>query len=405
MIIHCIPRINKSLIAGLLTCFIVLSSCGKDTFGPQQQESFVRFYGGYLKDEGYDVKVLPDGGYVLTGMLSTEESGTNIVLIRTDKYGNELWEPRQFGSLMDDAAYSLQVLPDGGFVILGSTTKETEEGDSYTNMYMIRTTEEGELLWEKEYGGEFDEVGYNLQITSDGGFILIGSTESYGYGNKSIWLVKTDSQGDTLWTRTHGGVNDDVGMFIAETDYGYIYTGNTRSFSRNGQSNANILIVKTNFLGRVIYSYTYGGEGNDFGKSVIPLAGGGYFLLGSTVNPETNIKNIFLSLVEDDVSKPLWIKHYGGDINHAAACFKYKEDESLVITGTKEISPGNLEIFLLETDNGGTRNFIRTYGGNGLQRANAVDLTNDGGYVVTGANELGGNSMITLIKTKPGGKF
>jgi hypothetical protein len=387
----------------IIIILALLNSCRGETFSPSQADSFIKFFGDNNKDEGYDIRSLNDGGYLLVGTTTTENEGTNVILIRTDKYGNEVWESRQFGGLHDDRAYSLAELSDGSFAILGSTTVEAQNGNLVSNMYLIKANSRGDTLWTRNYGGYSHETGFNLSETSDGGFILIGSTESLNTGEKDIILIKTDPEGFEQWTRVHGGPSDDVGTYVVETDYGYIYTGYTRSYSQSGQANSNIFIVKTNRLGRVTYPYTYGSTGDDYGKALIPMPEGGYLILGTTTDSGNDRKNVFLARLEEDISNPLWIKQYGGQTNHVASCIKVTNEGNFVITGTQEISSGNHVIFLLKTDNNGNQLFLRTFGGSGHQRAEAIDLTLDGGYVITGSNELGGNSMITLIKTKSDG--
>ena len=145
--------------------------------------------------------------------------------------------------------------------------------------------------------------------------------------------------------------------------------------------------------------------GDDYGKTIIPFPEGGYLILGTTTQPGSKVKNVFLARIEEDISNPVWIQKYGGQLNHVASCMRINDEGNIVITGTQEISEGNHVIFLLETDNNGNQLYLRTYGGQGHQRAEALDLTNDGGYVIIGSNELGGNSMITLIKTTIDGEL
>ena len=396
----------RFIVTGLsiIALLALLNSCREESFSPSQADSFIKFFGSYDLDEGFDVKSLDDGGYAVAGTTSEGNSGTNIILIRTDKYGNELWEPKQYGGDFNDHAYSLKVLPDGGFAILGSKGLRSNTR-LISNMYLIRTDSRGDTLWTREYGGYTRDTGYHLDLTSDGGFIMIGSTEDMSTRVSDILIVKTDSDGEVMWSRTHGGSGDDVGTYISETDYGYIYTGYTRSYSQTGQSSSNIFAAKTNPRGIVTFPVTYEETGNDSGKALIPLPEGGYILLGTTTNPSTNIKNIFLARVEESNLNPVWSESLGGNINHVAACIKRTPDGNFVITGTQELSSANHVIFLLKTDSDGNQLFFETYGGSGRQRAESVDLTHDGGYVITGSNELGGNSMITLIKTKAGGEL
>ena len=373
----------------------------RESFSPSQADSFIKFFGHYSYNAGAGVIALDNGGYVMAGTTAGDESGTNIILILTDKFGNEI-SSSQFGGIYDDYAYSIKVLSDGGFAILGSTTVD-EAGK--TDMILIRTDSQGNELWIKNYGSDSNEVGYSLAETSDGGFILLGSTEMET-GVKNIIMVKTDSDGESgglgNWIKIHGGyANDDVGLDIAETEYGYIFTGYTRN---NPQSNSDIFIVKTNSVGMVTFPHAYGSGENDYGKSIIPHPEGGYAVLG-TISNSSSVKNVFLGRLEEDISKSMWTKSIGGSLNHVAACMKITPEGNYIITGTRELSEENNVIFLLKTDPMGNEIFFQTYGGSGRQRAESVDIAHDGGYIITGTNETGGTSMITLIKTDPEGKL
>jgi len=390
---------------GFVFCVLLfLFSCEKENYSPAQAESFLKFFGSYQKDAGYDVKSLSDGGYIITGSAMTADRGKEVILIRTDKFGNEVWE-KLYGDLFDDTGYSVEELPDGGFVILGSLTDTTLNGKKYTNMFLLRVNSDGDVLWTKKYGGKSEEgkgeVGYDVKLTSDGGFILIGSTENYGLGGKDVWLVKTDAHGDTLWTRTHGGLNDDVGKSILETSYGYIFTGYTKSFSEPGQAGYNIFIVKTNNLGKEVFPFTYGGTGDDYGEALLALPEGGYLIAGSSYNTQTGAMNVSLIKVEEEITRVTWSKLFGGQVNHYGMSVKKITGNGYIAAGTQELSTSNHNMFLLKTDENGMEEYLKTFSGSGLQRAQALDIASDGGYVITGSNEYEENSMITLLKTKP----
>ena len=394
-----------------ISVLLLSSSCRRETISPSQAGSFIKFYSLFNKDEGFVVKTLAGRGYVMAGTTYTEAS-SNIILIMTDEYGRETGTPKLFGGEYDDRANSMVILSDGGFAILGSTTLESEEDESLiTDMYLVRTDRQGNELWSRNYGGNSNEAGYGLAQTSDGGFILIGSTENPLTGVKNVYLVKTDTAGEVLWTRTHGGLNDDAGLSITErfTDEGipegYTYTGYTRSYFQPGQSNSNIFVVETNPSGIATFFYTYGSTGNDFGESLIPHPEGGFVLLGTKSNPSSGVKNVFLARIDDNISNPLWTRSLGSTDNHVAACIKITGDGNYIITGTLEITSDNHVIFLMKTDPNGNIIFNKTFGGSGQQRGQAVDLADDGGYIITGSNKSGNNSMITLIKTNPDGEL
>ncbi len=402
---------TRALLTGLffISVLLISNSCRRESFSPSQADSFIKFYSLFNKDEGFDVKTLAGRGYVLTGTTYTETS-SNIILIITDEYGRETGTPKQFGGDYDDRVHSMIVLSDGGFAILGSTTVESDDESLITDMYLVRTDRQGNELWTRNYGGNSNESGYGLAQTSDGGFILIGSTETLP-GVKNVYLVKTDPAGEVLWTRKHGGLNDDIGLSITERFTnegileGYIYTGYTRSYSQPGQSGSNIWVVKTNNIGNPTDNYTHGFTRDDFGESIIPHPEGGFVLLGTTSNPSSGVKNVFLARIDDNIRDPLWATSLGGSATHFASCIKITPEGDYIITGTLELTSDNHVIFLMKTDPNGNILFNKTFGGSGQQRGQAVDLADDGGYIITGTNKSGNNSMITLIKTNADGEL
>ncbi len=401
--------IFKLLIMSLL---VATGSCREESFSPSETDSFIKFFGHHGIYEAVGVITLDGGGYLLAGNTLTDTTGSNIILIYTDKFGNETGSAKHFGGVYDDRANTIISLSDGGFAILGSTTVNGDGGSLVTNMYLIRTDSNGDELWTKNYGElSGNETGYSLAETRDGGFVLLGSTEISQTGKKNIFMVKTDAEGESEgignWTRIHGGFDDDnVGYGIAETEYGYIYTGYTRRYSQSGPSDTDILIYKTNSRGHVFMPATYDNRGDDIGKLIIPHPEGGYLILGTTSNPLTNIQNIYLSHIEEDIlSNPAWTRSFGGSTSHVATCMKITPEGNYVITGTQVLTDQNQAVFLLKTDPEGNEIFFNTYGGSGRQRAQSVDLTPDGGYIIVGSSETGDASMITLIKTDANGEL
>ena len=143
-------------------------------------------------------------------------------LIKTDTNGNEVWE-RIFGGPRDDWGYSVQQTSDGGYIIAGATESFGKNGNS--TLWLIKTDANGNEIWDKNFGGSSDTVGYSVQQTRDGGYIVLGSKLPYSM-NQEIWLIKTDANGLEVWDKTLGGSEDDAGKSVQQTsDGGYIITG------------------------------------------------------------------------------------------------------------------------------------------------------------------------------------
>ena len=163
--------------------------------------------------------------------------------------------------------------------------------------------EPGDTLWTRTYGGSREDRGYSVQQTSDGGYIIAGGTESFGAGERDVYLVKTDSSGDTLWTRTYGGSYQDQGFSLQQTsDGGYIIAGVTRSFGAGGYD---VYFVKTDSSADTLWTRTYGGSDDDRGRSVQQTSDGGYVIAGYTGSFGAGYSDVYLVKVSGEPLQPV----------------------------------------------------------------------------------------------------
>jgi hypothetical protein len=151
---------------------------------------------------------------------------------------------RTYGGTGDDDGGSVKQTSDGGYIVAGLTESF---GAGNWDVYLIKTSASGDTLWTKTYGGPNYDWGSSVQQTSDGGYIITGTTESFGAGNGDVYLIKTNISGDTLWTRTYGGADDELGCSVQQTsDGGYIVASTTYSF---GAGSADVYLIKTDANG------------------------------------------------------------------------------------------------------------------------------------------------------------
>ena len=214
--------------------------CGvENTFGPGQMEIFLakynsigqiqwgREYGGTnpVADWGYSVQQTTDGGYIMAGnSTSFGPASVNMYLIKTDSIGDTLWT-RIFGGTVGENGRCVQQCTDGGYIIVGITVSFGAGGQ---DIYAVRTDSNGDTLWTKTYGGTDFEWGYGVQQTTEGGFIITGGTNSFGPPSvgRCAYLIKTDANGDTLWTRAYGEDWVNMGRAVQQcADGGYIIMG------------------------------------------------------------------------------------------------------------------------------------------------------------------------------------
>ena len=157
----------------------------------------------------------------------------------------------------------------------------------------------GAIQWERTYGGEDTEFGRAIQQTADGGYIIIGQTESFGVGSSDAYLLKTDSEGNEIWSQTFGGQGTDQGRYVVETaDQGYLVSGYTDSFGVSG--GFNFWMIKANSLGELEWQRFYGEHGDDRGLSGIQTLDGGYAIAGYTSSVGSNSSNILFIKTDDN---------------------------------------------------------------------------------------------------------
>jgi hypothetical protein len=182
-----------------------------------------------------------------------------------------------YGGTGDDRGQSVVETSNGGYAIVGETQSYGAGG---RDVWLVKTDANGNEQWNQTYGGTDNDFGYSVVQTSDGGYAITGSTFSYGAGSWDFWLVKTDAAGNEQWNQTYGGTSMDRGDSMVQTiDGGYAITGSTFSYGAGG---ADFWLVKTGSVGTAQWNQTYGGTGDDYGFSMVETSDGGYALAGFT---------------------------------------------------------------------------------------------------------------------------
>jgi hypothetical protein len=345
-------------------------------WGQGWEQTFGEEYISY--DFGQSVQQTTDGGYIITGRLSNQ-----VGLIKTDENGDELWS-QTFGGL----GSSVQQTTDGGYIITGFTNSSGSN-----DILLIKTYGWGTEQWSKTFGGDGSEWGRSVQQTTDGGYIITGRTQSFGSGGFDVYLIKTDENGNEIWSQTFGGEGDDESYSVQQTtDGGFIITGYTQSFE-NGDSD--FYLIKTDEDGEELWSQTFGGENEDGGGSVQQTTDGGFIITGYTQSFENGDSDFYLIKTDED-GEELWSQTFGGENDDGSVSVQQTTDGGYIITGsTQSFGSGNRDIYLIKTDENGNELWSQTFGGENEDRGFSVQQTTDGGYIITGS--LIGD--IYLIKT------
>ncbi|MCK4654863.1 MAG: carboxypeptidase regulatory-like domain-containing protein, partial [Candidatus Cloacimonetes bacterium] len=361
------------------------------------QIAFERWYGGAMGEEGYSVAQTDDGGYIITGWTHSYGAGCmDVYLIKTDASGDTLWT-KTFGGTSADCGRSVARTQDGGYIITGYTYSYGAGSD---DVYLVKTDSLGDTLWTKTFGGTNCEEGRSVAQTDDGGYIITGHTTSYGAGGKDVYLIKTDASGNTLWTKTFGGTGDDEGRSVSQTnDGGYIIAGYISYSYQSGD----VYLIKTDALGNTLWTRTFGGTVTDLGYSGTQTDDGGYIITGNTYS--YGGCNVYL-IKTDASGDTLWTKTFGGTGYNYGYSVTQTDDGGYIIAGYTEIfGPGWSDVYLIKTDASGNTLWTRTFGGTDYDRGFSVAQTDDGGYIIAGYTATYGAGLedVYLIKTDENG--
>jgi hypothetical protein len=338
---------------------------------------WTRVFGLDSTDIAYSVEQTMDGGYVYAGKTGPSTwYGTDALLVKTDSLGNIDWY-RLYGGEDYDDAKSVQQTSDGGYILAGRTASF---GAGSNDMYVVKTDSEGDTLWTRTYGGSSSDGARSVQQTTDMGYVIAGDSRRLYMDLFEMYLVKIDSLGDTLWTRTYGGPEDRTAHCVRQTsDHGYILVG-----YNNHSSGYDIYLVKTDGLGYLQWTGTYGGDETDRARSVLQTSDEGYIIGGSTHSFGAGGSDVYV-IKTDSLGDTLWTRTYGGDGFEYADEVQQTNDGGYIITGyTESFGSGGYDLYLLKINMVGDTIWTMVYGGEDSEYGRSVALTSDGGYIIAG---------------------
>jgi hypothetical protein len=262
---------NKGTLSALLVLVLLCNQLAA------QQIRFRKVIGNDGYDQGHSAEQTFDKGYIAAGSSSSfGSSNTDMYAVKTNQNGVPQFH-KLFGGINIDRGYSIKQTADSGYIFLGYTNSFGAGGYDF---YLVKTDSLLNTQWEKTYGGSDWDFGYCVEQTTDGGYILCGSTYSYGAGNLDYYLIKTNASGDTTWTKTYGGSSDDEAKSVIQSiDGGYVITGYTRSM---GDSLGDFYTIKTDNLGDTTWTRKFGGLQADFSNDVLECISGDFIVGGGT---------------------------------------------------------------------------------------------------------------------------
>ena len=338
-------------------------------------EQWNQTFGGGYGDGAWCLQETDDGGFILAGNTASRGEGSDLFLLKADQSGNCTWS-RAYGGSGEDVGYFVQQTDDGGYVVVGSSNSYAM-GEEL--LWLVKTDGNGSLIWDRTFGGFVSSAGdggWSVEQTTDGGYIAAGYTQSSGSGRKDLWLIKTDALGDLIWEKSYGGPEDDVGMSVLQSrDGGYIVAGRTASFGGGGDD---IWLLKTDSLGREIWNETYGGRGDDAGFQVLE-EDDGYALVGRTESGEEDKRILMIRVDQEGVV--LWENSYQGG---SVASLQPTYDGGYIMAGRVDSNEGKRDALLIKADSVGAEQWSMRLGGRGEDIGTYALQSRDGSFLLAG---------------------
>ena len=348
-------------------------------------------------DGAYSVQQTKDGGFILCG-LKTDNNIYKVFLIKTDISGKKIWERTFNGLGFGCWAFSVQQTMDDGYILAGTT----ETSNASLDGYFIKTNSEGNAEWSKVLGSAGDDGIQSIRQTKDEGYIFTGFSRPQGAGSDKIWLVKTDVNGNVLWEKRLGSSIPESSQVVLQTkDGGCIITGYIDSY--NGMGNA--LLIKTDANGNILWSKDFGGQSFDAAYSSDLTDDGGYIIAGPTWSYGAGKADVWL-IKTDAYGNTQWNKTFGSTGSEIAYSVQQTSDEGYILAGVSYSYGVNYgDVLLIKTNTNGNEQWYKTYRGTGEGAAMSLDQARDGGYIIAGytSSSVAGDNEVLLIKIDANG--
>ena len=347
--------------------FEIKDRIGNDVFlikyDLEGQLEWINTYGGTDDDVGNDVIETEDGQFYLIGYSKSSNGDASINkgqhdnwLIKIDSKGKLIWE-KSYGFAGHDHAYNIIKTNDGGLFFNGFIDVTASQGEGASLRHGVgefwchKVDMNGEIIWRKYFGGSNNDRSYDAVETSDGGFILVGTSESQdvektiSFGSYDIWVIKISSSGNLIWEKSYGGSAIDEGVKIIKSqDDNYMIIGNTNSKIINGVNTIgknDFLMIKINSSGTVLNMFRHGSTEFDYAKDIIQTKDGSYFITGYSRNPKNiegaSLKNNAVFLIQTQRSgiiQNAW--ELNGENEDLGYSISQLNNGSIVLVGTTE---------------------------------------------------------------------
>ncbi len=434
---------RKTLFVTVSILFLTLTANAQEAPDIQWQKCL----GGSNDEWAYHISQTTDGGYIVAGETSSNDSDVSgnhgnydMWVVKLDDSGNIQWQ-KCFGGSGSEGAKFVQQTADGGYIVAGYT--DFNDGDvsgnhdtisSYSDMWVVKLDGSGNIQWQKCLGGSNEDRASSIQQTTDGGYIVAGyassndgdvsgwhnGTNNYGYPTYDMWVVKLDDSGNIQWQKCLGGSSSDVAYSIQQTaDGGYIVAGKINSndgdvsgwhngTDEDGNSTYDMWVVKLDGNGNIQWQKCLGGSNNEWAYHISQTTDGGYIVVGDTYSNDGDVSGWHsgtdnygnstsdMWVVKLDGSGNIqWQKCVGGNNYDAAISIEQTSDGRYIVAGYTYSNNGDVsgnhdttgnysDVWLVKLSSNGDTVWTKCIGGSLWDYAYSIQQTNDGGYIMAG---------------------
>lgn len=353
-------------------------------------------FGGENNDEGYFVFPTEDEGCLVTGITESYGNGRkDMINIKFDKFGNEEWNIT-FGGKGDEEGKALIQTDDKGFIIVGKTDSF---GEGKNDVLILKINEEGEKQWNKTFGGEKNDRANSIVKTEDGGYIIVGRSNSFGNEDYDVLIIKINYLGEEEWIKTIGGENDDEGRsIIKKNGQEYIIAATTRSY---GKGRNDIWIININNTGHEQWNKTVGYENSDLPNQIIMTENKNFITVGhSELNNSNKWAGIIVEI--DENGNMVLVKTIENNTIDLGLSSIAKTDDGYLITGYKGPYGNEQDQLLVKIDLYGNEIWRKAIGGKYCDGGVWIQKSTDGYYFITGYKDKDGSGIhdIWLLRNR-----
>jgi len=326
-----------------------------------------------------------DGGYISSGTwaFSLSSGNRDVLLMKIDECGDTVWN-KTYGDPFFYEGHGRHVATsDSAYAIVFS------EHFPYHYPCLLKVDVFGDTIWSKKYFTSEDAAPFDFSKTYDGGFIITGwiNASPLLLNADDVLLIRTDSEGDTVWVRAYGGDNTNIGYDIHQTaDGDFLVCG--QSSNSTSPPDTDVYILKVSQTGDSLWAKTY-----DFGGSIaitrsFVFTGGDTAVLIGLARVDSSDYSDLLIMCIDEVGNMLWYNTYGGPSYDVGDCIRRTDDGGfIVVGGSFSTLTMSYDIWLLKFDSSGDTVWTRKFGEDSDKHENGNDIisTLDGGYIIAGS--------------------